>query len=427
MAAETQLTANTGMVAISTANSNLDGTGTLGTVLTAAANGTTVKTVTIKALGSTTVQGMVRLFVYDGANSRLVGEVEIPVITQSATDECFEKYLELDLDLKAGYLLKASTQNANTFNIFAEGLDWAYYTADVRPDSTNYTANTGAGLVSTANSNLDGTTGTVATILTAGSSATYKGCLIKSIVIKATGSPTTDGMVRLFIQNTGSTVTQLFTEIPTSIVTQSATARSFVHQINFPGGFNLQAGYKLLATTEKANSFIVTAEAMDWNYPTSGANGLLAKNYTAASGTAVTTEEILHSYQIAAGVVASGDLLEFYSSLIINNNANTKTFRMYVNTSNSLSGATLLGTFVTASLVTDVMSRFFAILSDTSIESTAGPTNNFRSQYANNVGTSSAVTVPSVSAGFWIILSGQKAVAGDTDTVRWSMIRNSRV
>jgi hypothetical protein len=53
MAAETQYTANTGMVKISTANSNLDGSGTLGTVLTGASNGTLIKTVTVKATSNT--------------------------------------------------------------------------------------------------------------------------------------------------------------------------------------------------------------------------------------------------------------------------------------------------------------------------------------------------------------------------------------
>ena len=63
MAAETQYTANTGKVLISTANSNLDGTGTLGTVLTAASNGTLIKAITVKAQVNTT-EGMVRLFLF---------------------------------------------------------------------------------------------------------------------------------------------------------------------------------------------------------------------------------------------------------------------------------------------------------------------------------------------------------------------------
>ncbi|MGB3949062.1 MAG: hypothetical protein WBM13_13840 [Bacteroidia bacterium] len=268
MAAETLFTANTGLVTISTANTNLDGTGTLGTVLTAASSGTNVKSVTIKAVGSTTAQGMVRLFVDEGAGAKLIAEVEIPIVTQSSADEGFEIYLPLDLDLQAGAILKASTQIANTFNIIAEGLDWTYNT-NVRPESTNYIANTNSATISVANSNLDGTTGTVVTVFTAGSSATYNGCKIKSIVIKGVTSSTTDGMIRLFIQNTASSVTKLFTEIPVPIVTPTATARSFAHQIDFPdGGFNLQAGYKILATTQNANTFAVTVEGMDWKYPT---------------------------------------------------------------------------------------------------------------------------------------------------------------
>lgn len=272
MAAETQYTANTGIVAISTANSNLDGTGTLGTVLTAAANGTRVKSITIQAMGSTTAQGMVRLFAEGAAGARLILEIKIPIVTQSAADRCFKRYIPLNLDLQAGVILKASTQIANTFNIIAEGLDWAYYSS-VRPESTNYTANTGFALLTTANSNLDGTTGAVSTVFTAGSAATYKGCNIQSITIKAQVSTTVDGMIRIFVQNTASTVTKLFMEIPVPIVTATATLKSFERRINFPGGFNLQPGYKLLAATEKANSFAITAEGKDWKYPTGNVLG----------------------------------------------------------------------------------------------------------------------------------------------------------
>jgi hypothetical protein len=265
MAAETQYTANTGMVTISTANSNLDGTGTLGTVLTAASNGTLVKTVTIKAQTNTT-QGMIRLFVYDGTNTRLVAEIEVPAVTKSSTDESFEKYLDLDLSLKSSHVLKASTQNAETFNVIAEGLDWAYYGSGVRPESTNYTANTGLGLISTANSNLDGS-GTLVTILTAGASGSgWKGCRVDSITIKGIVN-TTHGMVRLFVEDSGGSNTKLLTEVEVPAVTKSSTARSFVHQINFNRGFEIQAGYKIRASTQNAESFTIMIDANDWKYP----------------------------------------------------------------------------------------------------------------------------------------------------------------
>ena len=312
MAAETQYTANTGMVSINTANSNLDGTGTLGTVLTAAANGTKVKSVTIKAKGSTTAQGMVRLFVVGAATAELIAEIKIPIITQSAADKCFEKYLPLDLDLQSGDVLKASTQIGDTFNIFAEGLDWAY-NSSVRPESTNYTANTGIGTVSTANSNLDGTTGTVSTILTAGAAGTYKGCNIKSIIIKGTASTTVDGMIRLFIQNSGSTVTQLLMEVPVPVVTATATLQSFSSRITFPGGFNLQPGYKLLATTEKADSFVIIAEANDWKYPVGNVLGYTLYTQLAS---AIVTPAATTTYYFGSNVISTlkttADISRFY-------------------------------------------------------------------------------------------------------------------
>lgn len=426
MAAERQYTANTGMVEISTANTNLDGTGTLGTVLTAASNGTKVKSVTIKAVGDTTAVGMVRFYINGGGSTRLIGEVEIPVVDQSTSDAGFEHCMELDLDLQSGYILKASTQIGDKFNIIAEGLDWTYFGNDIRPDSTQYTANIGTGLISAANSNLDGTTGSVSTIFTAGTSSTYEGSLIESIIIKGTSSSTSDGMVRLFIQNSASSSTKLFTEIPVPICSPTGTNRSFFHQIDFPGGFSLQAGYRILATTANSDSFIVTVESRDWAYPNLGAKGLLAINTTPTSGGSTTSEEILHATKIKAGLVASGDILEVYASLLVNNNANTKTFRIYTNTSNSLSGAVLVASSQVTTTVATLISRFFPVVSDTAFEC-HGNAASTPSQYTSLTTASANVSVASISSDFWVIISGQKTNTGDTDTVRWSMIRNTRV
>lgn len=262
MAAETQYTANTGTVVISTANSNLDGTGTLGLVLSAASNGTLIKTITVKSQVSTT-QGMVRLFIYDGTNTRLIQEIEVPANTKSATNPAFEYTWNCDIKLKSGYRIYASTQNAETFNVIAEGLDWAYYSASVRPESTNFTANTGMAVISTANSNLDGT-GTTATILTAGSSGSgWKGCRVESINIKAIVTTTT-GMVRLYIYD--GTNTRLIKEVFIPSVTKSATEPAFETKLSL-GNFQLQAGYSLKASTQNAESFSIIVEGNDWKYP----------------------------------------------------------------------------------------------------------------------------------------------------------------
>jgi hypothetical protein len=262
MAAETQYTANTGKILISTANSNLDGTGTLGTVLTAASNGTLIKSITCKAQVNTT-EGMIRLFIYDGTNTRLIQEIQVPTVTKSATTPAFEYKLDCNIPLKATWVLKAATQNGESFNIIAEGLDWAYYSTSVRPESTNFTANTGTALISTANSNLDGT-GTLGTILTAGASGSgWKGTKIARVSIKSTVN-VTKGMIRLFI--TGGGATNLLTEIPVPLLTKSATEPSYSYTTDL-GGFELQADYVLKAGTENAESFSIVVEANDWKYP----------------------------------------------------------------------------------------------------------------------------------------------------------------
>src|ERR1700743_191257 len=81
MAEETQYTISTSYAVISTANSNRDGTGTLGTVLTAGANGTLIPSVVVKAQGNTTA-GAIRLFIFDGTNTRLFTEISVLNNTQ---------------------------------------------------------------------------------------------------------------------------------------------------------------------------------------------------------------------------------------------------------------------------------------------------------------------------------------------------------
>lgn len=260
MAEETQYTANTGMQNISTANSNLDGSGTISSaIITGAANGTLIKTVTVKATVNTT-QGMVRLYLYDGTNTRLVSEIEIPAVTKSATDPSFGIRIPVDFALdKDSWSLKASTEKGESFNVIAEGMDWAYY-GSVRPESSKYTANTGLAQISTANTNLDGS-GTLGSVITGASNGT----IIQNITIKSTGT-TTSGMIRLFLYDGSNT--RLLEEIPVRATTPSATAHSFSTSIDFEGkGFFLKSGWILKASTEKGETFNITAEGLDLTYP----------------------------------------------------------------------------------------------------------------------------------------------------------------
>lgn len=116
-----------GIAQIATANTNRDGTGTIGTVLTAGTYGTRVHRIIIKATGTTTA-GMIRVFIHDGTNYRLYREIAVTAATPSGTVMAFEYILDLQNEdaiiLPTAYSIRASTHNAETFNVFAEGGDY---------------------------------------------------------------------------------------------------------------------------------------------------------------------------------------------------------------------------------------------------------------------------------------------------------------
>lgn len=102
---------------ISTANTNRNGTGTIGTVMTGATNGTRIDDIYIVATGTTTA-GVVRLFISDGTNVRLWQEILVSAITPSTTVQVWSyTLLNQALILESGWALQASTNNAETFNV----------------------------------------------------------------------------------------------------------------------------------------------------------------------------------------------------------------------------------------------------------------------------------------------------------------------
>lgn len=105
-------------VQVATANTLRDGTGTLGTVYTAGASGARIDRINVTATGTTTA-GMIRLFLYDGTNSRLISELPVIAITPAATTPSFSADIVFDqgMLMQATYQLRASTNNAETFNV----------------------------------------------------------------------------------------------------------------------------------------------------------------------------------------------------------------------------------------------------------------------------------------------------------------------
>lgn len=111
-----------GMVQIATANANRDGTGTLGTVVTSAGSGLRIDLIRITAT-DTTAAGMIRLFIDDTSDIRLWKEIPVTVVAPSASVEAFsaEYAPTVPLLLPSGWILKAGTHNAETFNVISFG------------------------------------------------------------------------------------------------------------------------------------------------------------------------------------------------------------------------------------------------------------------------------------------------------------------
>jgi hypothetical protein len=104
-------------VEVSTANANYDGTGTLVAVATGQLNSSRVEKLKIQATGTPTV-GAINLFIDNGTTVKFYKEIPVTATARFTTD------VQLDAILPDGYILKASTLNAETFNLFASGGDY---------------------------------------------------------------------------------------------------------------------------------------------------------------------------------------------------------------------------------------------------------------------------------------------------------------
>ena len=111
-------TIKSAQVQIATANTARDGTGTVSAALfTVGANGSRVDDLRIVAAGTTTA-GVVRMFIHDGTNFRLLDEFLVTAVTPSATVPVWQLQLfNLGIVLQNGWSLRFSTHNAESFNV----------------------------------------------------------------------------------------------------------------------------------------------------------------------------------------------------------------------------------------------------------------------------------------------------------------------
>lgn len=120
------LTPKASKVRISTANTNRDGTGTLGVIHTAGSNGSFFKCLRIQAEGTTTA-GVVRIYVQaaGAGNHELIHEALVSAVTPSTTVQAFNYDWfgpgGCGIALSATDVLECSTHNAETFSVHAVG------------------------------------------------------------------------------------------------------------------------------------------------------------------------------------------------------------------------------------------------------------------------------------------------------------------
>jgi hypothetical protein len=262
-------TSKTGIAQVSSANPNLDGSGNISQVIMAGKNGAIIKSVRIKAIIPVS-QGMIRLFLKDTISQTTVLYKEIPISTTPHLESTptpmpilptFELALGGGLKLENGFALMASTQNAQTFNIIAETLEWEY-PAQLPSVCCNFkqeSAITGLGIANTANSALDGT-GAIVKIL---SVSNPNGAFVKHITIKALSS-TNEGMIRLFVSPDGISY-YLYREIMIPLTTQSSFEASYKQVLE--ENIYLEDGFALGVSTELSQSFGVTVEGVALSYP----------------------------------------------------------------------------------------------------------------------------------------------------------------
>lgn len=110
-------------------------------------------------------------------------------------------------------------------------------------------------VISTANTSRDGT-GTSGTVFTAGAS----GSRIDEVTIKATAT-TTVGLVALYVSD--GTNHRLYREVQIAAATPSTTVPSVEYVLTFDR-LVLPTGFSLRASTQKAESFVVTANGGDF-------------------------------------------------------------------------------------------------------------------------------------------------------------------
>jgi len=225
-------------------------------------------------------------------------------------------------------------------------------------------------------------------------------------VIHITGTTTitsfdtaSDGAIRELIFDASLTLTHNATSLilPTgaNIITEAGDTATFVNE----GGSNWRCLDYQRASGE-ALSASVTVRS-------------LVKENTTIAHTGTTTETKLWSGLIAGGTFAAEDVFEF-SMFQGGNGSGNKTWRLYVNTSDTLAGATLIGTYAyTAANLWGLFNRALVFNDSVSSQKTNNVTTSAQTSGGNNTAAVATLTTD-YSIDQYFIVSCQLATIANT-------------
>lgn len=125
------LTPNVSWTTLTTANTALDGTGTVGTVWTAGADGGYINQIVVKAnTTATTSAATLRIYINNGStnatatNNTLIREYILGVASPGASTPGFNYEFALNIQLPAGYKILAHMANGDDYAIAGIGANY---------------------------------------------------------------------------------------------------------------------------------------------------------------------------------------------------------------------------------------------------------------------------------------------------------------
>lgn len=144
----------------------------------------------------------------------------------------------------------------------------------------------------------------------------------------------------------------------------------------------------------------------------------LAKDINTYTSTSTTAEELLAAIPVGAGIVIPGDFLEAVALVTMPTNGNNKNFRIYISPTSSFSDPNKVLVAFAGPFTNTTPSVYFRrkliIVTDTTAKIWIPPgTNYYNDDQQNSAAITATYTLPSLSAGFYFLITSQKTAAVD--------------